>query len=155
MSNDIFKKSGDTREPRPVVMDDSRLRPTLDFDKSLNAFYFLWTGPGLAWPAWCDEKLDKIRFTPPPPPRVENNQTIPDGLCWVLSQPAPHKQQLQNRAEISTWNRRAFSVGNTEQLCRYQATVSLPLHTILLSFSSSQLICLDWQFGGFVMLEVG
>ena len=64
-------------------MDETRLRPRLHSDKSLNAFYFLRTGPALPNLAWCEEKLDKIRFNPPELKTIKQSQMV-----WRVVAPA-------------------------------------------------------------------
>ena len=64
-------------------MDETRLRPRLHSDKSLNAFYFLRTGPALPNLA---EKLDKIRFNPPELKTIKQSQMVPQPPCQGSTQ---------------------------------------------------------------------
>ena len=105
-------------------MDETRLRPRLHSDKSLNAFYFLRTGLALTNLAWCEEKLDKIRFNPPELKTIKQSQMVSQPVCQGSTQTTVAKP---NRgAEIPTWSQPAersvvflcFSALNTKQLFR-------------------------------------
>ena len=95
---------------------------TVDFDKSLNAFYFLQTSSALLNLAWRDEEFDKIRFNPPELKTIKQSQMVSATVSELHTTVA--------KPEISTWNCRAENVvflfsdfsANSKERCRYRAT---------------------------------